>query len=267
MSREATWQRISLLGRTPLLVRFSELAKQCDVLVRRAEDNAREAARINELRDQIDRLNRRFSPGPTRETGAETKLKGDISPLQDQLDQLHKPFRETADTVLAFVDQIRQFLRLLPLGPPAIRQIRDDLKALPLFSFRHPIAFNFSMAQAHLDMEVICHRLAELQVELKAERTRDKGPKPPAGKGKTGPKPKTKDHRKLRTIVNSIEGDWKSKSNLRKVCAEADRKGVFVSKSWPTTTWGGALRTLPRDRIIKVITERIKSIGEALPSL
>jgi hypothetical protein len=82
--------------------------------------------------------------------------------------------------------------------------------------------------------------------------------------GNTGPRPRTDDHEKLVRIVEPYGSSWKEERNLSKICSEADRQKVFVPQKWRVSHWRGGLRN-NRDKVLKVIEWRLKSIGQ-LPS-
>ncbi len=88
---------------------------------------------------------------------------------------------------------------------------------------------------------------------------------PTLARMKRGPRPKTADHTKLARIVEPYGIAWKEDKNLRQICRKADKGKVFVPKTWhPVVTWKGSLQKY-RDKVIKVIESRLKSIRQ-LPS-
>ena len=75
-----------------------------------------------------------------------------------------------------------------------------------------------------------------------------------------GRKPMTKAHNTLADIVEPHGVEWKRPKNLKKICADADRRRVPVSAQWhAATTWKGGLKKHP-ERVVKLIESRLKSI-------
>ena len=136
---ETTSARVELF-KTEVEQRISELGD----LVSKVDECAKSVDKINALADQLDR---------TRDVKKRKALDAQLKdPLQRHL--------SVEDDVRSYLSRLQRTLSLIPIHPPSLREIRDEIESLPIWQGMTPSGHFIRPAQR--DLPLLGVRLAEL---------------------------------------------------------------------------------------------------------
>lgn len=131
-----------------------QLLEEAKILLPRVKECADRVSLINALVDR--RLE--IQSHPSR---AADDVGGECKTITQQIEDLHTPFPGVKAQVQAFVDKLLDTLRTVPVEPPKLLMIRDEILCIPLCETVHePLAF--SMIGAHRDLQSIGMRIQDL---------------------------------------------------------------------------------------------------------
>ena len=157
-------------GSSPLSI-VSGLVRQCDDLLPRAEERAKDSRRINRLNDWHQKLDRTIRAKLQKGLPVDKALHT-LESIHEHRDRIAKPFIKTRCEAVAFINGMAEFFRILPLEPQ-VSLIRDELEKVVNAYVGRSASF-VSLTQACLDLKVIRVRLGELQRQLLASGEVDK---------------------------------------------------------------------------------------------
>ena len=137
---------------------------------------------INELEGLRDAASSRRSFGENVPKEEDQSLKKQIEGYNDKIDELYGPFQLVKSEVQAFVNELKNVLRKVPMDPPVLREIRSEIETAAGSPWRR------SMRGTDADLRVVEVRLNDLlehfksidpasQPERRKRRKRKKTPK------------------------------------------------------------------------------------------
>lgn len=179
--------------------------------------------------------------------------------IEEYVGQLVAPFRPTEAALRRLSDEVRNLLNALPLYPPELHDLREEIERLPAFC--PSTAPRLSIQQAERDLPILHDRLRTMQGLASVTPARTDGRQ--AHKGRPRPFQQNEEVRRLKILVREIYQDLVQhgvrRDLHRMICQRLANHPRPPSARWPKYPWPEALRRFPkavRTWLSKAIHER-----------
>jgi hypothetical protein len=178
-----------------------------------------------------------------------------LPPADDEARQRAADWANDVDITLSFnLRDAEHLLDIVPVTPPELRAIRDQILRIPIVESFRSRALDWY--ECHRDLPILEARLREMLEYIPESALASAIPTGPTRKSR-GPHADTAKHEKIAEVAAPHGADWKHEKNLDQIVEKLDRARVPVSKSWPkrkpsARTWKTAVIYFPQD-VVKAI--------------